>query len=114
MEAPIEIEEKKVTLTSLYLSPISLAWELGEGEDDLEALDHSDLHGRKDWQELITLAMEDERELSPGEIKFMITQFKTDLLEQDRGRYCFGLRSIIDPAEVVSVTIFGQSFGIKG
>ena len=113
LETPIEIEEKKVTLTSLYLSPISLAWELGEGKDDLEALDHSALHGRKDWPELITLTMEDGRELSPGEIKFMITQFKTDLLERDRGRYCFGLPEIIDPEAAVSVTIFGQSFGMR-
>ena len=44
-EAPIEIGENEVTLTSLYLSPISLAWELGEEEDDLESLDHSALHG---------------------------------------------------------------------
>ena len=57
--------------------------------------------------------MEDGRELSPGEIKFMITQFKTDLLERDRGRYCLELRSIIDPAEAISVTIFGQSFDLQ-
>lgn len=108
--SPIEIGEKEVTLTSLYLSPISLAWELGEGEDDLESLDRSALHGREDWAEFVTLAMNDGRELAPGEIKFMITEYKTDLLDQDRGRYCFGLRSIIDPGSVASVSIFGQSF----
>lgn len=111
-ETPIEIGENEVTLTSLYLSPISLAWELGEGEDDLESLDHSALHGREDWPELITLTMDDGRKLSPGEIKFMITEYKTDLLERDRGRYCLELRSIIDPAEAISVTIFGQSFDL--
>lgn len=111
-EAPIEIGENEVTLTSLYLSPISLAWELGEGEDDLESLDHSALHGREDWPELITLTMDDGRKLSPGEIKFMITEYKTDLLERDRGRYCLELRSIIDPAEAISVTIFSQSFDL--
>lgn len=110
---PIEIGEKKVTLTSLYLSPISLAWELGEGEDDLESLDRSALHGREDWAELVTLTMADGRELAPGEIKFMITEYKTDLLEQDRGRYCFGLREIIDPEAAASVTIFGQNFAVK-
>lgn len=108
-EAPIEIEGKKLTLTSLYLSPISLAWELGEGEDDLGSLDRSALHGREDWPELITLTMADGQEFSPGELKFLHTQYKTDLLEQDRGRYCFSLQSIIDPVEVVSVTLFGQS-----
>ena len=111
-EAPIEIGENEVTLTSLYLSPISLAWELGEGEDDLESLDHSALHGREDWPELITLTTDDGRKLSPGEIKFMIAEYKTDLLERDRGRYCLELRSIIDPAEAISVTIFGQSFDL--
>ena len=111
-EAPIEIGENEVTLTSLYLSPISLAWELGEGEDDLASLDRSALHGREDWPELITLTMDDGRKLSPGEIKFMITEYKTDLLERDRGRYCLELRSIIDPAEAISVTIFGQSFDL--
>ncbi len=57
--------------------------------------------------------MEDGRELSPGEIKFMITQFKTDLLERDRGRYCFELPQIVDPAEAISVSIFGQSFDLQ-
>lgn len=112
--SPIEIREKEVTLTSLYLSPISLAWELGEGEDDLESLDHSALHGRKDWTEVVTLTMDDGREISPVEIKFMITEFKTDLRGQDRGRYCFGMPEIIDPEAAASVTIFGQSFAVKG
>lgn len=108
--SPIEIREKEVTLTSLYLSPISLAWELGEGEDDLESLDHSALHGRENWAEALSLMMADGRELFPGELKFMHTQYKTDLLNQDRGRYCFSLPEIIDPAEAVSVTLFDQTF----
>lgn len=33
--APMEVGGSRVTLTSLYISPISFAWELGEGEDDL-------------------------------------------------------------------------------
>lgn len=109
-EVPMEIGGNKVTLTSLYLSPISLAWELGEGEDDLRSLDRSALHGREDWSEVVTINMADGRERSPGEIKFLHTQYKTDLLEYDRGRYCFGLRSIIDPSDAVSVTLFDQTF----
>lgn len=109
-ETPIEINGNKVTLTSLYVSPISLAWELGEGEDDLESLDRSVLHGREDWPEVITLTMADGRELSPSELKFLHTQYKTDLLEQDRGRYCFSLPEIIDPSEAVSLTLFDQNF----
>lgn len=109
-EAPIEIGGNQVTLTSLYLSPISLAWELGEGEDDLESLDHSTLHGRENWSEVLSLMMADGRKLFPGELKFMHTQYKTDLLDRDRGRYCFGLPEIIDPAEAVSVTLFDQTF----
>lgn len=114
LEAPIAIGGKEVTLTSLYLSPISIAWELGEGKDDLGALDHSALHGREDWPELVRLHMADGRELSSGKLKFMITEYKTDLLEQDRGRYCFGLPEIIAPEEVSTVSIFGQDFEITG
>lgn len=113
-EAPMEIEGNRVALTSLYLSPVSLAWELGEGEDGLEALGRSGLfHSQEDWSEFITLTMTDGRQLSPGELKFLVTQYKTDLLEVDRGRYCFGLPEIIDPAEVTSVTLFGQSFALQ-
>ena len=113
LEAPIAIGGKEVTLTSLYLSPISLAWELGEGADDLASLDRSALHGREDWPELVSLSMADGRELAPGELKFMVTEYKTDLLERDRGRYCLGLPEIIDPAEATSVTIFDQSFDLQ-
>lgn len=110
--APMVIEGEDVTLTSLYLSPISLAWELGEGKDDLEFLGHSDFAHREDWPEQVSIAMADGEALSPGEIKFLLTQYKTDLLEADRGRYCFSLPEIIDPAQAVSVSIFGQSFDL--
>lgn len=110
--SPIVIEGEEVTLTSLYLSPISLAWELGEGKDDLAFLGRSDFGHREDWPEQVSLRMTDGRTLSPGEIRFLLTQYKTDLLELDRGRYCFSLPEIIDPAEIVLVSIFGQDFEI--
>lgn len=108
---PIVIEGQEVTLTSLYLSPISLAWELGEGKDDLEFLRRSDLNYREDWPEQVSLGMTDGRTLSPGEIRFLLTQYKAGPQEPpDRGCYCFSLPEIVDPAEIVSVSIFGQSF----
>lgn len=113
--APIEVGGNRVTLASLYVSPLSFAWELGEGEDDLESMDSTALHGtREDWPERAFLTLEDGRTVPVGEFHFLLTTYKTDCQEADQGRYCFRLSEIIDPAEVVSVSLFGQSFALEG
>ena len=58
--------------------------------------------------------MEDGRTVPVGEFHFLLTTYKTDCQEADQGRYCFRLSEIIDPAEVVSVSLFGQSFALEG
>ena len=102
----------RVTLTSLYISPISFAWELGEGEDDLQSMDTAALHGREDWPEQVFLTTRGGETIPVGERNFLLTQYKTDVREQDHGRYCFRLDSIIDPAEVAAVTLFGQTVSL--
>ncbi len=112
---PIEVGGNRVTLASLYVSPLSFAWELGEGEDDLESMDSTALHGtREDWPERAFLTLEDGRTVPVGEFHFLLTTYKTDCQEADRGRYCFRLSEIIDPAEAASVSLFGQSFALEG
>lgn len=111
-DAPMEVGGNRVTLTSLYVSPISFAWELGEGEDDLESMATDALHGRKDWAEQVFLTLETGETIPVGEPNFVLTQYKTDIQGRDHGRYCFRLDSIIDPAEVTAVTLFGQTFSL--
>ena len=112
LEAPIEVGGNQVTVKSVYVSPASLAWELGEGQEDLESMDTSALHGRKDWQETVFLTTTEGDTLLVGESNFLLTQYKTDLREEDRGCYCFRLDTITDPAEVASITLFGQTFSL--
>lgn len=111
-DAPMEVGGSRVTLTSLYISPISFAWELGEGEDDLQSMDTAALHGRGDWPEQVFLTTRGGETIPVGERNFLLTQYKTDVREQDHGRYCFRLDSIIDPAEVAAVTLFGQTVSL--
>lgn len=110
--APIEVEGSRLTLTSLYISPISLTWELGEGEDDLESMDRAVLHQREDWQSVVKLVTGEGESLPVGECNFIHTTYKTDLQARDEGRYSFRLAEIIDPAEVTAVELFGQRFSL--
>ena len=48
-----------------------------------------------------------------GEFNFLLTTYKTDCQEADQGRYCFRLPQIIDPAQTVAVSLFGQSFSLE-
>lgn len=112
LDEPMEVGGNQVTVTSLYVSPISFAWELGEGEDDLESMDTAALHGRKDWSEQVSLTLAEGESVPVGEPNFLLTQYKTDLRGEDHGQYCFRLPRIIDPAEVTAVTIFGTEFSL--
>lgn len=114
MEEPVEVGGNQVTLKSLYVSPLSLTWELGEGEDDLESIDTSATFDREDWPETVFVTTKGGAVVPVEEPHFLLTQYKTDLLEEDRGCYSFRLAEITDPAEVTAVTIFGQTFPLEG
>lgn len=111
LDTPIEIGGHSVTLTSVYLSPISLVFELGEGSDDLQEVGEL-IHNTDDLQKDMALAAADSREIKIGDFNFLHTTYKTDLQTEDQGRYCFRLAEITDPAEVTSVTLFGQTFSL--
>ena len=75
-------------------------------------MDTAALHGRGDWPEQVFLTTRGGETIPVGERNFLLTQYKTDVREQDHGRYCFRLDSIIDPAEVAAVTLFGQTVSL--
>lgn len=110
LEAPIEIEEHKATLTSVYLSPISLVWELGEGEDNFEALKTAQFKNREDneWGELVSIHMADGEAIPPGEAIVSATSWQDGLLD-----YRFRLEAVIDPAQVTAVRLFDQVFPLE-
>ncbi len=106
-DVPIEIGESQITLHSLYLSPISLTWELQGGKDNMESVAEI-IHDTEDWQNQITLTTAESETIPVGECNFLHTTYGGG-----EGRYCFRLDTIMDPVEVVSVTLFGQTFSLK-
>jgi len=115
LDTPIQIGGHGVTLDCVYLSPISFVFELGEGSEDLEEVGNL-IHNKDKWDDLqedMALTAADSREIKVGPYNFLHTTYKTDLQPEDHGRYCFRLAEITDPAEVISVTLFGQTFSLK-
>ena len=106
LEAPIEIEGNQATLTSVYLSPISLVWEWGELK---EVMKNTTFQYRQDdeWGELVSILMADGETVPPGEL---IARASTQGGGQD---YRFRLGKVIDPTQVTAVQLFGQTFFLE-
>lgn len=66
------------------------------------------IHDTEDWQNQITLTTAESETIPVGECNFLHTTYGGG-----EGRYCFRLDTIMDPVEVVSVTLFGQTFSLK-
>lgn len=110
LDTPIELDGCRVTLRSVYLSPITFCFVLSEGEDRLLGLDS--LHSSDFWQSdvLYTTA----GEAVPLEAYYALsTSFRTETQGEDLGSYCFQPAQIIDPAEIEAVTIWGQPFALN-
>lgn len=112
LDQPIDIGRQSVTLTSVYVSPITFAFDLREGTDDLKEARQFIYDNGNGWQESMLLATADGREIEIGEQYFMLTTYMTDLQTEDQGRYCFRLAEITNPAEAAAVTLFDQTFSL--
>ena len=107
LDTPINIGENQVTLHSLYLSPISLTLELRQGQDHMETIGR-DVNDSEKWQKQVILNTIEGQGLPVGDCNFLHTIYTSD-----SGLYSFRLESIMDPAQVASVTLFGQTFSLK-
>lgn len=105
-ETPVTIEGCPVTLLSLYVSPITVAWEL-DAEEQHAALEY--LQKDEYWLKQVSLTLSDGRQVSPRELSYRVSG-----MSMRECRYCSRLPEIIDPAEVVSVTLFDQTFDWNG
>lgn len=103
-EAPVMLEDVPTTLTSLYVSPITVAWTLEQKEGEYTAEHWGD---ETFWAEELSLVLTDGRTLAPEEMSY-----RSFDVGMRKCLYCFRLPEIIDPAEIVSVSIFGQDFEI--
>lgn len=101
-EIPVTIEGRPVTLLSLYVSPITVAWEL-DAEEQHAALEY--LQKDEYWLKQVFLTLSDGRQVFPKELSYRVSG-----MSMRECRYCSRLPEIIDPAEAVSVTLFDQTF----
>lgn len=97
-------------LKTLYLSPISVVYELDEGAASLEAL--ADAINRE-WPAPVLYA--GDQVISVDEEDFSVhLSYKTDLHLQEDSRFSYQLNQIVDPAQITAVTLFGQTFALDG
>lgn len=103
---PIDIGGRSVTLASVYLSPITFAFDLENGDSGLDTAAEF-LNNADGLREGMVLTAADGREIEVGAYCFLSTSYT-----QGQGRYCFRLAEITDPAEVTSVTLFSQTVSL--
>ena len=119
VDAPFRIQEANVTLTSLYLSPISLEWTIGAGGDalDFTGMRTRDFYGLEDdeWWKVISIFMADGETISPGEFLYTGSWHEPGRFDGvfEGSHYYFRLDEIIDPAQVTAVRLFGQTFSME-
>ena len=105
---PIEIEGKNAVLTTLYVSPLSMTCEIGQGTDDLK--ETVEPIYRDDGKESIApeVTLQSGETVGAAERLFLMTNYL-----DKRGRYCFRMDEILDPETVSSVAVFGETFSVE-
>ena len=111
---PLTLNGEETVLHSVYVSPLTFGFDLREGGGDwptaTQAFDA--VAGDATDGDTIGLALRtaDGRTVAAGERILLSTLYRTDLRAEGTGRYLFRLAEPIDPDEIVSYTLFGQSF----
>lgn len=106
----LTLEGKAVTLDSVYISPVTLALELGEGSMDLRQTDYRKIP--TNWREYIFLVTAEGERIAMDRQEGSLGP---DLCgDPERGRYVCQPERIIDPAEIAAVELFGQTVALKG
>jgi len=102
----IAVGEEGMTVEKLYISPISAAFQLTGQADDPRMWGPPGLAG---VAETITLHMAAGEEVA---MERSVSQSYDPV--QGRGEFVFQPRQVIDPAQVTSITILGQTFSLEG
>ncbi len=113
LDQPIDIDGDDLTLEQVYLSPISVVFRLQNGSSSLG--DNSSYFFNGDWQDQIIL------HLNSGETVRMGDRHMGGISNSDPGgdpdatyaHFQFSPEKVIDPAEIVSVTLYGQTYELK-
>lgn len=106
----LTLDGQAVTLDSVYVSPITVALELGEGAMDLRRTDYRQTP--TDWRDHVFLVTADGERIAMDPQQGSLGP---DLsAEPEKGRYVCQPERIINPAEIAAVELFGQTVTLKG
>ena len=105
LSAPIQVDGETMTLSELYLSPISAAFVL-RGEMEERALEESDLAR---IEEDASLHLADGTEVS---IRRMVSQTTDEAIGAVHS--IFQTDIILEPEDVTAITLLGQTFSLDG
>ena len=107
---PVALGEYETNLKTFYLSPLSLVYELGDGRDSLkefwETMDH------RPKQDLSVILAGTEGQTIRTEEYSSEVRFPTEVFPKEVSRFYYRIGQIIDPEEIVSVTLLGQTFSL--
>lgn len=110
VERPILVDGFGLTLEGLYLSPISFSLELDEGTASLEDTQLNLNSFMRDWNENVILHTSSGEEIKVNGFYQASLSYKSDRSDREYGRICYALEQVIQPEEIVSVTLCGQTF----
>lgn len=106
----LTLDGQAVTLDSVYVSPITVALELGEGAMDLRRTDYRQTP--TDWREHVFLVTADGERIAMDPQQGSLGPNLS--AEPEKGRYVCQPERIINPAEIAAVELFGQTVALKG
>lgn len=116
VDQSISIAGKSLKLSSVYLSPLYFTFHLNEGADPLFTYPDdtgSSLQARigSDVGHDIVLTLQNGTEVPAASVNGLYTGQTGDASPE--GNYSFLLPQVTDPAQVISVTLFGQTYELK-
>ena len=110
VDRPVVLGEYGTCLKNLYLSPHSLVYDLGDGRDSLEefweAMDH------RPKQDLSVILTGTEGQTICTKDYSAEVRFPSEYLPQEVSRFYYRIGQIINPEEIVSITLLGQTFSL--
>lgn len=106
----LTLDGKAVTVDAVYVSPITLALELGEGSADLRRTDYRQTP--TDWREQVFLVTADGDRIAMNRQQGSLGPDLNG--DPEKGLYVCQPERLIDPAEITAVELFGQTVILKG
>ena len=117
LQHPFDVEDRRVQLSAIYVSPLSLTVEMQEAQDRVADIFE---YVVDNWEGNISLTTVGGETIQITDTGPMFSNREGEQIgsewgwSKDQGRFRFLPERIIDPAEIASITIFGQTFPLDG